>query len=291
MRAAARLPTSCGSITSMRLDMSRPLTGWPKAIVITGASRGLGAALALAYAREGAVLGLVGRDRAALAEVEAQCRQRGAQVETLIADLTLASGFADWVGGFDDAHRIDLVIANAGAFDGRREAEEREAIEQAVGLVRINLEAAMRTVDAVLPRLVGRRSGTVALVSSLAAVHPLADAPGYSASKAGLDAYGEALAEALAPSGVKVAVVLPGHIATRQTETQAGALPLLMTPEAAAMRIVRGLARGRGRIVFPRRLALAIRLNRLLPRRLRFALGRSFRFHVRDAGDGGPGSG
>jgi short-subunit dehydrogenase len=254
-------------------------------VLITGASRGLGAALAVEYAEAGAVLALTGRDEAALAGVAARCRELGATVVTGVVDLSDHARLAAWVAEVDGRYPIALLIANAGIFEGRRESEPHEALERAITVLRTNLETAIASVDAVLPAMRRRGRGQIALISSLAAVHPLADAPAYSASKAGLAAYGEALAEAVAEAGIGVSVVLAGHIATRQARMQVGALPMLMPAAAAARLIRRRLTRRSGRIAFPRALLLLVRLNAVLPRRLRHALGRSFRFHVLDLSD------
>ena len=80
----------------------------------------------------------------------------------------------------------------------------------------------------------GRQQGHIALIASLAALHPLADAPAYSASKAGLAAYGAALREMLAAEGITLSIVYPGHIDTDQAAVQHGPLPLLLMPEEAA---------------------------------------------------------
>lgn len=262
--------------------ISRTRDRLPQCIVITGASRGLGRALALAYARSGCLLGLTGRDRAALDDVAAACRQRGAEVDELAADVTQPAALTGWLGDIDNRRPIDLLIANAGLFDGRRRDASTEGLGHAIDLLRVNLEGAIRTFDAVLPMMLARGRGHLAAISSLAAVYPLADAPAYTASKTGLVAYCDSLRELVAPSGVVVSVVYPGHIATRQAEVQDGALPLLMTPEAAARRIQAGLARRRARIWLPRSLALFARIGGALPPRIRHLTGRAFRFGVRD---------
>ncbi len=113
-----------------------------------------------------------------------------------------------------------------------------------VGMLRTNLEAAILTIAAALPQMRARRSGRIAIIGSLAALQPLADSPTYSASKAGLMAYGEALREWLLPDAVAVSLVYPGHIATDQDARHVGALPLIMTADAAAARVKRGLDRG-----------------------------------------------
>jgi short-subunit dehydrogenase len=259
----------------------------PQCVVITGASRGLGRALAMAYARPGCLLGLTARDAAALDDVAVQCRLLGADVVVRVADVTEPGALLDWVVELDGRRSIDLLIANAGLFDGRRPGAAGEGLESAIGQLRVNLEGAVRTIDAVVPLMLARGRGHVAAISSLAAVYPLADAPAYSASKAGLVTYCDGLRELLAPSGIAVSVVYPGHIATRQTEAHEGGLPLLMTAETAARRIQAGLARGRSRIWLPTSLALFARIGGLLPPKLRHLTGRGFRFRVRDSSGSG----
>lgn len=251
-----------------------------KSIIITGASAGLGRALALAYADEGRTLALMGRNRARLESVAEACRTRGAMVETLTCDLCDGPAAHEVITNFVSARGVDLLIVNAGVFSGHHADGEMEDAAEATQMLRTNLEAAVLSIMAVLPQMRGQRSGRIAIVGSLAALHPLADAPAYSASKAGLMAYGEALREGLLPDGVDVSLVYPGHIATDHTARHVGALPLVLSTEAAAARIKKGLDRGRGFIAFPRRLLWLIRGGRLLPWRLRAFLGRSQRFTV-----------
>lgn len=255
----------------------------PRCVVITGASRGLGRALAIAYARPGSLLALTARDGAALDQTAAECRQRGADVITRVADVTRPGALADWIAEVDARRPIDLLIVNAGLFDGRRPNASHESLDAAIAQLRVNLEGAIGTIDAVLPLMLARKRGHIAAIASLAAVYPLADAPAYSASKAGLVAYCDALRELLAPSGIAVSVVYPGHIATRQCEAYEGALPMLMSAGAAARKIEAALARRQSRIWLPAPLALMAWIGGHLPPWLRHLTGRGFRFRVRGA--------
>jgi short-subunit dehydrogenase len=253
----------------------------PAVVVITGASAGLGRALALEYAGPERTLALIGRDPARLADTAAAARARGAAVETLACDLCQGTAGADFVSAFAAAHPIDLMIVNAGVFSGHHPEREMEDAAEIVSVLRTNLEAAVLTIAAALPAMRARRQGRIALIGSIAAIHPLADAPAYSASKAGLMAYGEALREWLAPDSVKVSLIYPGHIETGQTARHIGALPLLHAPAAAAARIRRGLDRGRAHIAFPRRLAYLARAGRLVPWQVRAYFARPHRFTVK----------
>jgi short-subunit dehydrogenase len=249
-------------------------------ILITGATAGLGRALALLYAGRGRTLGLMGRNAARLQDVADECRARGAIVEANTCDLCEAGAGQNFIRAFADAHPIDLLVINAGIFRGHHPTREMEDVGEVTAVLRTNLEAAILTIAAALPAMRARGRGRIAIIGSLAALHPLADAPAYSASKAGLMAYGEALREWLLPDGVAVSLVYPGHIETAHVARHVGALPLIVSAEMAAGRIKCGLDRGHDRIAFPHRLLWLIRAGRLLPWRLRAALGRSQRFEV-----------
>jgi short-subunit dehydrogenase len=253
-----------------------------RGIVITGASVGLGAALAERYAAPGIALGLLGRDPGRLAEVAERCRARGARsVTTGAIDVEERARLAAWLADFDAAQTIDLLIANAGVFTGHGADGAMETADEIAWMLRVNLEGVVNTIGGALPMMRQRRRGRIAIVSSLAALQPLADAPGYSASKTGVMGYGEALREFLIPDNVGVSLIFPGHIETAQVSHHVGALPLLLTADAAALRIKRGLDRNRSFIAFPRRLLWLIRAGRLVPWRVRATLGRDFRFHVK----------
>lgn len=252
----------------------------PQTVVITGASAGLGAALALAYAGAGRTLGLIARDQGRLDAVAARCRAFGASVEMASIDVTNGAAMASWVSAFDAKTPIDLVIANAGVFTGHG-ADTLETAADIAWMSRTNLEGVANLVQAALPGLRARKRGHIAIIGSLAALQPLADAPGYSASKAGVMAYGEALQEYLIPDRITVSLVYPGHIETAQVADHVGALPHIKTPEEAARLIKRGLDGGKTFIAFPWQLLWLIRAGRALPWRLRAIAGKDFRFHVK----------
>lgn len=253
----------------------------PTSIVITGASAGLGAALARAYASPGVRLGLIGRSENRLATIAEQCRAAGAQVEILVTDVTDLARMTSELEAWDRSRPIDLAIVNAGVFNGHGADGRMETMAEIEPQVHTNLLGLMTTVNAVLPQMRKRGGGTIALIGSLAALQPLADAPAYSASKAGAMAYGEALQEYLIGEHINVACVYPGHIDTAQVKDHVGALPFLLSPEAAARIIKRGLDGGRTVIAFPWQLLWLIRLGRLLPWQARAKFGGGFRFFVR----------
>ncbi len=238
--------------------------------------------MARSYAAPGRVLGLVARRPDPLRRIAQDCVAKGATVVTRTLDVAEGTSMAAWLAEIDGEHPIDLVFVNAGLFNGIGSDGRLETCEETHGLVATNLEGAILTANAAAELMRRRGRGHIVLVASLAARQPLADAPVYSATKAGLAAYGEALRERLAPDGIAVTVVLPGHFDTLQTAQQNGPLPFLMTADEAAAAIRRGIEQGRSLIAFPAALVWLIRLGRLLPWRLRMAAGRSFRFTVDD---------
>lgn len=253
----------------------------PKSIVISGASAGLGAALAQAYAAPGRTLLLIARNAGRLEEVAARCRAAGAAVETALADTTDAAAIAVAVSAFDARAPIDLVIANAGIFTGHGPDRRMETAADVALQVTTNVIGTANLVQPAVDLTRRRKRGHVAIVSSLAALQPLADAPGYSASKAAVASYGEALQEFLIEDGILVSVIYPGHIKTQQTEIQVGNMPFMQSPAGAAAKIKRGLDAGKGYIVFPWQLHGLIMAGRQLHWRLRALAGKDFRFHIK----------
>ena len=221
----------------------------PHRILITGASSGIGEALALGYARPGRSLLLTGRDAERLAAVAMAVRAKGAEVATAMLDVVQRDDLADWLRAQDDAAPIDLVIANAGISAGTGIGGESEA--QARAIFAINLDGLLNTIHPLLPRMVERRRGQVALMSSLASFRGMPGAPAYCASKAAVRVYGEALRGELASKGVSVNVICPGFVRSRMTAVNRFPMPFLMDADRAASLIRRGLERNQGRIAFP----------------------------------------
>jgi short-subunit dehydrogenase len=250
-------------------------------IALTGASSGIGAALTLQFARPGRVLSLFARRKALLDDVAEAARGRGATVYCHVGDVSAADAVNRWYCEADDRLPIDLAIANAGLFDGHGAGAAMETSADAERLVTTNLLGAIYTAQAAMPRMMARRCGHIALVSSLAARLPAADAPTYSATKAGLVAYAEALREYLLEYGICVSTILPGHVQTAQTDLHEGPISMVLPVEEAARRIHRALEQRRAIITLPRRATLLVAAARLLPWRLRARANAGARFHVK----------
>ncbi len=248
--------------------------------MVTGASSGIGAALAAQYAAPGVTLGITGRDATRLDIVAAQLRAAGAAVVPGVFDVRDRLALAAFLADFDASHPVDLLVANAGVLEGRQADGTLEDGEVARRVVEINLLGAIDTVHAVLPAMTARGRGHIVLVSSLAGISPVADAPAYSASKAGLLGYGRALRAALQPTGVRVSVVCPGYVASAMTDSHIGKQPGKISAPAAARLIAAGIARDRPVIGFPRVLYWLALITPFVPEAVNRLATRDLRFHV-----------
>jgi short-subunit dehydrogenase len=220
-----------------------------RSILITGASSGIGAALALDFSACGTRLVLGGRSLPRLEAIAAQCRGRGAVVEHAAVDVTDRPAMAGWILDADRRQPIDLVIANAGVSGGTLRGTEKE--DQAREIFAINVDGVLNTVFPLLPAMRARRSGQIGLMSSLAGHRGFPGAPAYAASKAAVKVWGEALRGDLMPHGVGVSVIMPGFIKSPMTDANRFPMPFLMPAERAAAIIRRGLEADRARIAFP----------------------------------------
>ncbi|WP_295137733.1 SDR family NAD(P)-dependent oxidoreductase [uncultured Reyranella sp.] len=251
-----------------------------RSIVITGASSGIGAALARALSAPGRTLALLGRDTGRLEAVAAACRAKGAICRIASVDVSDTEALRAVLveGGRETA--IDLLIANAGILDGRSADETVERGSVARRVLETNLLATLDVVHLVLPAMQRNRRGSIVLVASLAALVPLPDAPAYSASKAGLLSYGLALRDAVAAEGIRVVVACPGFVATAMAGRHLGPRPGEISADDAAARILTGLRRNRAMIGFPFVPFWLSRLSLLVPEAIRRRGMKDTRFHV-----------
>ncbi len=235
-----------------------------RVIVITGASSGIGAALAKRYAMSGHVLGLIARNRARLEAVAEECRKLGAQVTIGCVDVRDAPAIARWLSDFDADNPVDLLIVNAGILLGSLEGSH-EPLEVTRAQIDTNLIGALNTATPLLGKMERRGRGQIALMGSLAALAPHPDWPGYCAAKTALFTYATMLRERMRGSGVKINMIAPGWVTAPINEPYAMWRPFELSADDAAERIARGLARDRALIAFPWQLVASAKISRLLP--------------------------
>ena len=219
------------------------------AILITGASSGIGAALAHAYAESGTTLFLGGRNAERLEAVADACRHDGATVETAALDVTDRDVVAAWVRDSDARAPLTLAIANAGVSAGTGGAGEGEA--QVRHVFAVNVDGTLNTLLPALEAMRPRRSGQLAVMASLAGFRGFPGAPAYCGSKAAVRVWGEALRGWAAGDGIGVSVICPGFIKTPMSDGNPYPMPFLMEADKAARIIKRGLTKNRARIAFP----------------------------------------
>jgi short-subunit dehydrogenase len=261
-------------------DHRRATVTTARTILITGASSGLGAGLARNYAASGTRLVLAGRNADRLDAVAQDCRAKGADVVTGLFDVAEAEPLGSWLLERDAEAPFDLLIAAAGVSAGASANGQPEGVTLAAMQVSTNLLGTIHTVEPLLPSMIARGHGQVAVVSSIAGLRGLPYSVGYSASKAGIRAYGEALRGLLQPKGIAVSVIVPGFFDTPMTDRWKGPTPFMVGLDRMVKVIRRGLDRRSPRITFPQLLALGNRAADLLPAWAGDRIMRGFHFHI-----------
>ncbi len=235
-------------------------------VFITGASSGIGSALAHHYAGQGAVLGLVARRADRLAELAAELNIAGAaSVFTYPLDVTDADALQ--AAGDDfmmHAGSPDVVIANAGVSSGTL-TEHREDLAAIRRILDINVYGLATTFAPFIPAMRQRGTGRLVGIASVAGIRGLPGAEAYSASKAAAIAYLESLRVELRSSGVRVVTIAPGYIDTPMTEHNPYPMPFMLPVDEAAQRFTQAIERGTSYTVIPWQMGLVAKVLRLLP--------------------------
>ena len=237
-----------------------------RTVLITGASSGIGAALARAYAAQGYGLVLWGRDEARLAAIAEQCRAQGATVETACFDLTDFATLVERLDAADSRHAFDLAIFNAGLGGSLPQDSVAQEVRAAERMAGVNFTAPAIGANLIAQKMAERGGGQIVLVGSTAESFPLPMAPLYAGTKAGLALFAEALGLRLARYGIAVTLVAPGFVDTPMSRGLEEPKPFLIDADRAAAIIARKVARRARRVVLPWQFAVIAALAGLVPR-------------------------
>lgn len=233
-----------------------------RGIFITGASSGIGEALARHYAGLDTAIGLFARRREALERLASSLPGRSAVYCADVADrAAIAAAAQDFIARFGAP---DLVIANAGVSVGTR-GDELEDVDKLRRVLEVNVAGLAATLAAFAPAMRAAGGGTLCGIASVAGFRGLPGAGAYSASKAAALAWLEALRAELAGSGLAVVAICPGYIDTPMTRVNQYRMPFLLPADEAARRIARAIAARRRLAVIPWQMALISLLLRALP--------------------------
>ncbi len=243
-------------------------------VLITGASSGIGEALARASAARGDSLFLCGRDRGRLDAVAEACRALGAKVRADVVDVADARATAEWIASCDAESPVGRVFANAGIGTGIEDEENvRRTFATNVGGV----------VNTVLPAIEAfrRHEGAadaprqILVTASIAGYGPLKACPAYSATKACVKTWGLSLRGMLRREGIRVSVICPGFVRSRITDRNTCPMPFFMEADRAAKVILRRADRNVGLIAFPWPMRLAAWFAGILPNWMNDLLNRT----------------
>ena len=235
---------------------------------ITGASTGIGAAVAKRLVAEGWTVAITARDAGKL---QALADAHPGKMIVAAGDVTDAEAMKVLRFSIEtEAGRpVALALLNAGAWQEMGAADfDLKSFRQ---MVEVNLLGTANLLDAVMPPMMARRSGQIAIVASVAGYRGLPRAVAYGATKAALISMAESLKFDLDRAGVTMTLVNPGFVRTPMTARNSFPMPFLLEVEDAATRIVRGLATGRFEVAFPWQLVTPLKFLQILPARLFFA--------------------
>lgn len=250
-----------------------------KVVLLTGASSGIGEALALEIAKKSAILGLLARREDMLRRLAEKCEAAGTKARIFACDVTDAEAVQKAADALhDEFGRIDILIANAGI--GGNNPETRNLQPEAVKkVIDINLLGSVNSVAAVLPKMLERKSGQLVAISSLAGFRGIPKSAAYSASKAGMTAFFESVRLDTQDKGVSVSIIQPGFIKTPLTSGRANKMPFLMELDDSIPHFLNAIEKKKKFAAFPWQLATIVRAGRFFPTWLydRIASGAKFR--------------
>jgi short-subunit dehydrogenase len=234
-------------------------------VVITGASSGIGRALAAEYAQRGAVLGLIARRAELLREMASVLKAPTVLYPVDVRDAAgLARSAEDFRAKFGNA---DVVIANAGVSAGTttEDSGDRAVFQE---ILDVNVMGMVNTFAAFLPAMRAAGGGTLVGIASVAGFRGIPGSGAYSASKAAAATYLESLRVELRGSGISVVTISPGYVATPLTEHNPYRMPFILPANVAARRMADAIARHKRHVVIPWQMGIVGGILKILPRAL-----------------------
>lgn len=235
-----------------------------KSIIITGASSGLGRALAENYAQKGnCKLFLFGRSPERLAETAKNCRINDVTVECFSLKVEDKDSLHKEIGAIAEKHGVDIVTACAGVSAGTLDGIESDT--QVDKIFSTNINGVINTIMPALKPMIARRKGQVVIISSMAGLLGMSSSPSYSASKGAVKMFGDALAAYLRKYKIYVTVVLPGFVKTPMTDVNQFPMPFMISADKAAKKIIHGVEKRKLLIAFPRSMYFAMKILNILP--------------------------
>ncbi len=230
--------------------------------LITGASSGLGEALALHYARQNHDLILLARREEKLRAVAQACEALGSSVEVIVADMT---DFAHIhaIAKSLSTQKLDRIILNAGVSIGH--SHDVAPFEDFHRLFHTNFLSLHALLEPLIPALMGQKSGEIIFISSLASLFSMPSSIAYSSSKRAVNAYAQGLHHQLREYNIDVMTILPGFIDSEMTRKNRFKMPFFLTTEQGVMRIAHAIESKKRFYPFPRRFYALISLLNALP--------------------------
>lgn len=234
-----------------------------RVVFITGASSGLGRAMALEFANRGAHVGLLARREAELQTLATEIHQLGGQARYRVADITDRPTTIQAIQELArDLGPCDILVANAGLGESNTPTDLN--VDGAERVIRTNLLGPMYSIEAVLPTMIERQQGQIVGISSIASFKGLPGAAAYCASKSGLSAYLESLRISLRRQQIAITTINPGFVKTAMTAKNPSMLWVLEA-DVAARKMVNAIRSRKKVYSFPKRMRLLIGLTRWLP--------------------------
>ena len=234
-------------------------------IFITGASSGIGEALAIEYAKRGAILGLCARRTEKLDDVANKCREFGAE-EVLVytLDVTDENQSTKIAKQFlDHVKNIDIVIANAGvAYSDKIGSGDPKQINKVIST---NVIGVTNSIIPFVPNMKEAKSGKIVIISSIASFRPIAYHGGYSSSKAAVRMFADSWRMALKKYKIQLTAICPGFIVSEMTDENKFPMPFLLQTDQAAKKMVKAIDKGKKTYILPWQYKTIIYLTRWLP--------------------------